>query len=757
MKKHNGFSLIEVLMLFAALSVILAVSTPLLTKQHKNVPQKIPHGFYQCYRDENNNLHEELYNTFRRIDKNGDNPVEKCSFDPPAEATMFKITLIGGGTGGYSYAHVDDTNFNSYISTYELDGEYNRNHLYTTLEKSQLSKALAGLDAIFCSERSADGGSGSGVRQEFKTPGGLQCKGGTPSKTDMTVTGWDVTVDVTVLDRRVTNPQPRTSTYTKHSEKVNKTDAEDEVSNYYYDKEFDLAQANVGEGDDDVSITVDVTNSTATYDPDQVAKNEIIDNIAKLEASYSGDTSIDVVMSEISKTYEKLCKDAGSSGIDYLYAGYEQSLTGYGGSGGNGRYYKKKYTIGNSTTFSDYEAYLKKIPNAGISGYCSDSGCYAGFSTDKTIISTGKNGDYYQLIARGIIERYTSNPLTDVTTSKEINPGCDKKPTAGTDGVGYGALKWTEPGKNSQPEYYTVKSGTGGTLGDVTLEPATNTYNSDSWYRWVATDGTDGVSDPNGVDSCAKQIPKCEINTNRIIKYYDLGGVGTQGSLETFTKFGLGKVPCSIQVGIGGNPKKYDSTRQAYKGSDLLDIDTVLSCSGTYIKVNGGRDDTGKQIYKIKEYIPAYLPNNGKAYIQGLGPDMGLYSGYTPNKNTKDTHDHNTGLLEGLLKKAQGDNPKFTYPTLWLRYIAKKNIPFGKAGDGTQLWDRCVWPQGTMTYYGSYGSGPVDASHTGSIDIPQAKCSTSDYTGGDSAGNGTWKDTPVSGSKGIGGGVFIRW
>jgi len=754
MKKHNGFSLIEVLMLFAALSVILAVSTPLLTKQHKNVPQKIPHGFYQCYRDENNNLHEELYNTFRRIDKNGNNPVEKCSFDPPAEATMFKITLIGGGTGGYSHAEVD-TKFNLYKSTYELDTGYTKMHLYRTLDHLELSRALNGLNATFCSGKSADGGSGSGVRQEYKAPGGLKCTGTSPD-TEMTVTGWNVTAKVEVTDRDGVILE--SGVVSRPVSEVEKNAAERTL----YDKLYEeLAQRyDVYTTSDSINIDILEDETAPIYDPEQVKRKEAKDEIAALEASYSGDTSLDTVMSEISKIYRELCIKAGYDGAEYDYYN-ETSITGYGGSGGNGRYYQMDYPIRkiNQGEGEAYLAYLKKIPGAGTSGFCSDSGC-GDFKTSG-IISNGKNGDYYQLILRGIIKSFTESPTTAVTTDENINKNCTKKPTNGTNGTGYGALRWTDP-DTDKTDTFTVKPGTGGTLGDVTLVSAGNNEYG-TWYKWEAKNGTDGDSDLclNCKDSCATVIPKCVIDTNRIIKNYVLGRAGTQGSLETFTKFGLGKVPCKIQVGIGGNPKKYDSTRQAYKESDLLDIDTVLSCSGTYIKVNGGRDDINDQKYEIQEYIPAYLPSNGKAYIQGLGPDMGLYSGYNENDNTKDTHDYNKGLLGKAWEKAKGKFPKFTYPTLWLRYIAKKDIPFGKAGDGTQLWDKCVWPQGIMTYYGSYnGTDRASKNNEGSVDIWQdagvGKCDTSDYTGGDSAYS-TWKDTPVSGSKGIGGGVFIRW
>ncbi len=90
---RQGFTLVELMIFFIFISILLAASTPIITKQAKNIPLKMHHGKYICYGDRH-----EYYNATRLVSSGAG-----CKFTPPKRASLFKLELVGAGAGGYSY------------------------------------------------------------------------------------------------------------------------------------------------------------------------------------------------------------------------------------------------------------------------------------------------------------------------------------------------------------------------------------------------------------------------------------------------------------------------------------------------------------------------------------------------------------------------------------------------------------------------------------------------------------------------------
>ena len=100
LKLKSGFTLVELMVFFIFISLLMAAATPIITKRVKNLPIKIHHGKFVCYGDR-----YEYYNATKLISSGAG-----CKFTPPKRATLFKIELVGGGAGGYSYTQFWEDN-----------------------------------------------------------------------------------------------------------------------------------------------------------------------------------------------------------------------------------------------------------------------------------------------------------------------------------------------------------------------------------------------------------------------------------------------------------------------------------------------------------------------------------------------------------------------------------------------------------------------------------------------------------------------
>ncbi len=93
--------MVELMMLLVIASLIVAASVPIVTKKHLHLPSAANHGTYMCYyyqghlyeARKSGRINQKMLAGYPRQTTN-------CVFDPPAKASIFQITAIGGGGGG---------------------------------------------------------------------------------------------------------------------------------------------------------------------------------------------------------------------------------------------------------------------------------------------------------------------------------------------------------------------------------------------------------------------------------------------------------------------------------------------------------------------------------------------------------------------------------------------------------------------------------------------------------------------------------
>lgn len=165
-KLKSGFTLIELMVFFIFISILLAASTPIITKRVKNLPLKVYHGKYMCYRNEDGALVEEYYNASIRV--KDPTVVDACHFNPPKKATVYKIEMIGGGAGGYRY-------FDRKSELEEREGvyhigsgmSYTDSKFHEVPTGAQLKKIFRGAQFRYVSANVGQGGNGSTVRVSY--------------------------------------------------------------------------------------------------------------------------------------------------------------------------------------------------------------------------------------------------------------------------------------------------------------------------------------------------------------------------------------------------------------------------------------------------------------------------------------------------------------------------------------------------------------------------------------------------------------
>ena len=143
----SGFSLVELMIFFLFITILLAASTPIITKRIKNVPLRAYHGKFLCYRDTNSGtLIGEYYNSTGKITKRVEsNNGTTLEFIPPKRAAIYKIDMIGAGAGGYDYFEYEDEvdpNHTSYFNKY-ANGEHDGDTIYK-LSDDDIKKRLQG-------------------------------------------------------------------------------------------------------------------------------------------------------------------------------------------------------------------------------------------------------------------------------------------------------------------------------------------------------------------------------------------------------------------------------------------------------------------------------------------------------------------------------------------------------------------------------------------------------------------------------------
>lgn len=154
LKLKSGFTLVELMVFFIFISLLMAAATPIITKRVKNLPIKIHHGKFVCYGDR-----YEYYNATKLISSGAG-----CKFTPPKRATLFKIELVGGGAGGYSYTQFWEDN-DTRTGGYDLkSGHYGDG--YTDPTDGQLRYILENAPFTWAT-KSTGGTSGEKVEMDY--------------------------------------------------------------------------------------------------------------------------------------------------------------------------------------------------------------------------------------------------------------------------------------------------------------------------------------------------------------------------------------------------------------------------------------------------------------------------------------------------------------------------------------------------------------------------------------------------------------
>lgn len=154
LKLKSGFTLVELMVFFIFISLLMAAATPIITKRVKNLPIKIHHGKFVCYGDR-----YEYYNATKLISSGAG-----CKFTPPKRATLFKIELVGGGAGGYSYTQFWEDN-DTRTGGYDLkSGHYGEG--YTDPTDGQLRYILENAPFTWAT-KSTGGTSGEKVEMDY--------------------------------------------------------------------------------------------------------------------------------------------------------------------------------------------------------------------------------------------------------------------------------------------------------------------------------------------------------------------------------------------------------------------------------------------------------------------------------------------------------------------------------------------------------------------------------------------------------------
>lgn len=170
--KKFGFSLVELMIFFLFITILIAASTPIITKRIKNIPMRAYHGKFLCYRkvekDDSGNivgskLIGEYYNStgklIRKVESDSETTLE---FVPPKRASIYKVDMIGAGAGGYdfvNYANETDPYHEATFNKYG-DGNFYGDFIYK-LKDSDIEQRLQGVlnTIVAWTGRGGDGGS----------------------------------------------------------------------------------------------------------------------------------------------------------------------------------------------------------------------------------------------------------------------------------------------------------------------------------------------------------------------------------------------------------------------------------------------------------------------------------------------------------------------------------------------------------------------------------------------------------------------
>lgn len=696
MKKNNfkyAFTLVELMVFFIFISLLLAASTPIITKRVKNLPIKHHHGKFVCYGNS-----YEYYNSSRLVASGSG-----CKFTPPKRASLFKIELVGGGAGGYEYADwgTDDV---TKTGGYTLSGgAYGEG--YTEIDDGVLFEMLYQAPFIYAVE-GTDGGAGQntdkrsyiGVASPHMVMNG-DCAG----------TCW--------------SPSPYSCEKTG---KRKKTDAngnyvKDAEGNYVYEEYTYTGTCYTTQAEDDM-LDYPTCSACRQYEREMRALG---DEIASDKYCNSNDWCYNIATTAFIFPYKQTGLGIGNADDSFVTIndyGAKTSARGYGARGG----YGKDFYIEGNINFCDYSNSNDTNCAKGSPLYAKVMGGYV-YDTKgnrKYISGIGvkpylKNlfGTYLvkgTSLAKGACtnfgsKQYKSHPETKVGNGESAYMhGQD-----GDDVLHYDALKlWgdrcytnSERAKGGEGGWYrdtgSIIYGTNGTNLGGTLRKAHDAsehgITGSKYGPWTPKEGTK-----------KDRIPWLETSTTLNVTWHEVGVGGGAAKPPTIAYVSNLDKDCTFFV-AGGGPAIGKGMSEAQLKSLHDNLTTTLVCNSGTLRLTAEGGD-----YSTETSIATY---SGFEYITSAGTFT------NPPTFTTST---------------SGGASPFSPKDVFTKYIIGK-YGFGAGGRGTEITDTCTKPYGEWNVDRVYDDGVDKSAHK---DWPKEECS------------GVTTSSAESGSPGV---IIISW
>lgn len=686
MKQNNknlGFTLVELMVFFIFISIILAASTPIITKRIKSIPLKVNHGKFICYRDGNGNYVQRTFNAAKEVGEA--KTVDSCSFKPPKRAILYKIELIGSGAGGYTHFvhHDNDDNRTTYYcipggsysvscSSYVASGDGAQK--YQDLTTEQIYKYFMNVPFQIVAN-SGSGGDGGTISSLGRLTLVTEPK---PSFIPYYSTSLEE------LDEYISKKNREISSlYSKKSDCSSKAEKDDEgkITNQEeidtckedYDKQI-AAIENL--------IAPDIRDSEGRHDTLSDAWDAQKELLATIEARCDG-TPEHLSCSSVADTGDRDALNAIWSEITggQSFAGL-QGVDGYSGRGYPGGR-NMQIVFEGKINFAGAEGSISSQNDSAVNNYLAKllteyyqtgstsaiGGC-GGWS--KSPVKSGEKG-----------KDVTTNGTYDGT---ETSKGKD----AGFPDKRYGAIYMQREGVCIT----TTKIPKGGKGGSQYKNSNNIQYSNARRLEGWAGEDAEGPSSTNGglvgaevsgvlSGSHSNKAPYIQIDTSLNKRYHEVGKSGTPGSVLPPRYVAYLRDDCVFNIPQGGQPidGSYNSEMLAsLEGS----LDTTLVCNEGTLKLRAEGGKYQKVAYPKEYTLYKYTPAGGD-----------LTSTVLPT-----TLDEETSIAS-----------LYKYRDVFTKYkLDSMGFNFGGGGQGSQIKDHCNSPHGShsegVKYDDKYVKGP---------------------------------------------------
>lgn len=698
-----GFTLVELMVVMLFVTLVIAAATPIITKRAKEVPPRLHHGKYICYRDAGGNLREHYYNSSNLTRVIELEEGQECSFTPPAKASIFKIELIGAGAGGYDLHKItnDESTRESLYSVVDygiIEGQYYRKPTAVELNKILYNKA----HYIF-SQPTGEGGRGGRIEVKY-TP---------PRKAAFKFKNEPCVGKETMNDSEL----PDECKFAK--ELVNKVIKDFEKGEYCSGRLIDY-----------------LTGGSVIYE-----ETEPHSDMFRFCEGYASPERMNIYNDYLAP-YGVAITAATAAGT------FNGTTTASSGYGGYNRYLQYdgiidfKYNNGNNVpqTEENYRNYLQTLLKGGYitKGSTSESGKGTDWSATKPRDGapggnkewTPENPSDMKADDGKSVERYAAFRMDDgnvYITTKSLplgGKGASIKVTGSQIYHNFCCYYDDKEGGRSNyikdvklPLSKPYNSSRGEDSGDLCLPIGIPTVdgvaimykNADQMNKYKAkVEGRFSV-----VDEQKDKLPNIYIKTTLNVRKHEVGNGGKSGQQAVYYATSLGN-DCEFRVPRGGEP-----VVQVLPDDEKLTLEqglvTSLSCNNhsTNYSVKGGTYDFGTK-EKTFDYFEDQTPQ-GNVYI------------------------------------SEGDNEVSNFKTtdnIFTRYLSSmnaQNYSFGVGGKGAKIEDRCIQHYGKYIAQIIYTDDTKEESTT-DIDIPKPAC----------AQNNTGV-TEYPATAGSGGAIIISW